>query len=276
MAGTGDATPALRETADKLGTIRSGIITFSMEFDPRGDAEPFGFSFTGPFELAESGDLPRVDVEYTQKANGQKETVRLVSDGAHAVAVVGGQQFTLDGAALEDLRSAGADVLGSSGNEEAGLATLRVDRWLVDPELSGGPDGTDKIEGELDPVEVANGLIELAGSLTGTERLDAESSQQLRDAVETSDFELLTGRTTVCCASSPSAPRSRPRCRRACARRWATSSVGTFPSSSRSRSRTSRSTSPCRRKRRRNEAPVTTDRCRSAPTTPSADPRRCR
>ena len=73
------------------------------------------------------------------------------------------------------------------------LATLRVDRWLVDPKLSSGPDGTDKIEGELDAVEVANGLIELAGSLTGTERLDAESARQLRDAVESSEFELLTG-----------------------------------------------------------------------------------
>jgi hypothetical protein len=46
----------------------------------------------------------------------------------------------------------------------------------------------------LDAVEVANALIELAGSLTGTDRLDAESSQQLRDAVEASEFELLTGK----------------------------------------------------------------------------------
>ena len=37
-----------------------------------------GFSFNGPFELGEAGELPRVDVEYTQKANGQEETVRLV------------------------------------------------------------------------------------------------------------------------------------------------------------------------------------------------------
>ena len=176
-----DATPALRETAEKLGEIRSGDITFKMEVDPRGDAEPFGFSFTGPFELGEPGELPRVDVEYTQRANGEDATVRLVSDGERAVALVGGQELELPESAIEELRKAGAEVLGADESDEEGLEELRVDDWLVEPELSDGPDGTDKIEGELDVVEVANGLIELAGVLTGTKRLDEESAQQLRE-----------------------------------------------------------------------------------------------
>ena len=191
--GGGDATPALRETAEKLGQIRSGDINFAMEVDPQGDAEPFGFSFTGPFELGEAGELPRVDVEYTQRANGEDATVRLVSDGERAVAFLGGQEIELDEEALEDLRQAGAEVLGADESDDEGLEELRVDRWLVEPKLSDGPDGTDKIEGELDIVEVAKGLIELAGSLTDTQKLDEESAQQLRDAVESSEFELLTG-----------------------------------------------------------------------------------
>jgi hypothetical protein len=191
--GGGDATPVLRETADKLGEIRSGDITFTMEVDPRGEAEPFGFTFTGPFALGEAGELPRVDVEYTQRANGEEATVRLVSDGERAVTLIGGQEIELDESAVEDLRQAGAQVLGEDAADDEGLEELRVDRWLVEPELSEGPDGTDRIEGELDVVEVANGLIELAGSLTGTQRLDEESAKQLRDAVESSEFELLTG-----------------------------------------------------------------------------------
>lgn len=192
--GGGDAGPALRETADKLGAISSGIITFRMEIDPDGDAEPFGFALEGPFELAQEGRLPRADIEYTQTANGESATVRLVSDGERAVAITEGTTIPLEGEALEDLREAGAAVLGSESDDE-GLDELRVDRWLVDPELSDGPDGTDKIDGELDVVEVANGLLELAGALGtgGFERLDEESGKQLRDAVESAEFELLTG-----------------------------------------------------------------------------------
>lgn len=192
----GGATPALRETADRLGTIRSGVITFSMEVDPRGDDEPFGFELQGPFELAEGGKLPRADIEYTQTANGQSETVRLVSDGERAVAVAGGRTVQLEGDALEDLREGGAAILGSGAGDGEGLEELRIDRWLVGPELSDGPDGTDKIEGELDVVEVANGLLELVGSIEsegGAPRLDVESGDQLREAVKSSEFELLTG-----------------------------------------------------------------------------------
>lgn len=189
----GDATPALRETARKLGTIRSGIITFRMEVDPRGAAEPFGFAFTGPFELGGAGELPSADVEYTQRANGEQATVRLVSDGERAVTLIGGQEVELDGDALQELRDAGAQVLGSDESDDAGLEELQVDTWLVEPKLSDGPDGTDRIDGELDVVEVANALIELAGPLTGAKRLDEDAAAQLRDAVESSEFELLTG-----------------------------------------------------------------------------------
>lgn len=191
--GGGDAGPALRETAEKLGTIRSGTLTFRMEVDPRGDDEPFGFELTGPFELGKSGGLPEADIEYTQFARGESATIRLVSDGEQAVVITQGRTVPLEGEALEDLRQSGAEVLGSDVADEAGLEELRVDTWLVDPELTDGPDGTDKIAGELDVVGVANGLIDLAGSLTGTERLDEETGRQLREAVDSTDFELLTG-----------------------------------------------------------------------------------
>jgi hypothetical protein len=186
----GNPSSALRETADKLGTIRSGIITFSMKVDPQGEGEPFGFELRGPFELADEGELPRADVEYTQIANGQSETVRLVSDGDRAVALAGGRSVPLEEAALRNLRGAGA-VLGTAGGEDEGLEELRVDEWLVDPELSDGPGATDMIGGELDIVAVANGLLELAGA--ETRRLDAATGKQLRDAVESAEFELLTG-----------------------------------------------------------------------------------
>ena len=84
-------------------------------------------------------------------------------------------------------------MLGGGGDADEGLEELRVERWLVEPELADGPDETDRIEGELDVVEVANGLIELTGSFANADRLDEEAARQLREAVESSSFELLTG-----------------------------------------------------------------------------------
>jgi hypothetical protein len=184
----GDAGPALQQTANKLDSIKSGVLTFAVDVQPR-DGEPFGFSLEGPFALAQQGQLPELDIAYTQTANGKSATIRLVSDGEQAVAISEGKRIELAPEALEQLRATGA-------GEGGGLAQLRIDRWLVDPELSDGPDGTDRITGELDVAEVANGLLAFAASFGrgAGEPLSEADAERLRDAIDSAEFEILTGK----------------------------------------------------------------------------------
>jgi hypothetical protein len=189
---SGPAGPALQETADKLGSIHSGELTFHVDVRPKGDGEPFGFAVEGPFALAAEGALPTLDVEYTQTANGRSETVRLVSDGERAVAQGDGRTIELSDEQLEQLRAAGSAI----GGEGSGLDELRIDGWLVDPKRSDGPDGTDKIDGRLDVVAMTNGLLRVVGSFGGDRgrEIEGAEAERLRDAVESADFEILTGK----------------------------------------------------------------------------------
>jgi hypothetical protein len=183
----GDADPALQQTGKKLGAIKSGVLTFTVDVQPK-DGQPFGFSLEGPFALAKKGQLPEADISYTQTANGKSATIRLISDGEQAVAISEGKRIELDPDALAQLRDTGAGA--------GGLGNLRIDRWLVDPKLSDGPDGTDKITGDLDVAEVANGLLALAGSLGRGDGkpLSEADAKRLRDAVDSAEFEILTGK----------------------------------------------------------------------------------
>lgn len=188
---SGPAGPALQETADKLGSIRSGDLDFRVEVDPR-NGEPFGFALLGPFELGEDRELPKLDLEYTQTANGESTTIELVSDGERAVLEADGQTLELTADQLDELRSAGSAISGEGG----GIERVRIDGWLVDPKRSDGPDGTDRIDGELDVVALANGLLEVVGAFRGTESgtIEGREAERLRESVESADFEILTGK----------------------------------------------------------------------------------
>lgn len=183
----GPAGPALKATAENLDEIESGVLSVSVRMEPK-DGDEFGYEIEGPIELGADGRLPVADVEYTQVANDQEDTVRLVleEDGGGWVER-DGQRTDLNEDQLEELRSSGA-LLG-----EDGLKTLAFERWIVDPELSDGPDGTDKVTGELDVAAAMAGLAALSGVLRQDVVLTAEQRRQVADAVEESSFELLTG-----------------------------------------------------------------------------------
>ena len=157
--------------------------------DPN-EGDPFGFELEGPVALCESRPLPQLDVEYTQIANGQEATVRIVSNGEQGFVVLNGTAYELRADQAADLRSACEDLESGDG----GLASLRVGDWVRDPETSSGDD-VDTVAGELDVVAVMNDLVDIARAFGGSTlaRLDRDDAQRIADATEDSSFELETG-----------------------------------------------------------------------------------
>jgi hypothetical protein len=189
-----DPGEALAETARNLGEIRSGTLDLRVTVGTNG--EEAGFVLEGPFAFAESADtLPVAELEYTQSAGSESETVRFVSTGEKAFVVLGEQAFELPEERVATLRGTGA-----GDGAAAGLDELRIEDWFQDPDLSdGGSVGgaeTDRIRAGLDVVATANDLLELAaavGSDVGGP-LEGASAEQLRRAVESATVEVFTGK----------------------------------------------------------------------------------
>lgn len=182
----GPAGPALRDTAQKLGTIESAVLNVSVRMEPK-DGDPFGYEIEGPVQLAGEGELPLADVEYRQFANGDEETVRLVltADGGWVERAGGRTELTQE--QLDELRASGS-LLG-----QGGLETLNFEQWIVDPKLSDGPNGTEKVTGDLDVLAAMTGLAALSGLLEETRTLSASERKRVAERIGDSSFELLTG-----------------------------------------------------------------------------------
>jgi hypothetical protein len=190
--GLGDDTDpgaVLARTADSLGEIRSAErLALNVLVEPA-DGDPFGFRLDGPFALcSENQALPTLDVEYTQVANGNEASVRLVSTGEQGYVVVGGTAYELDEQQGADLRAACDELDG------AGLERLEVGDWVVDPDGSSGGD-VDTVTGDLDVVAVVNDLVDVARAFSGSAltRLDGDDAQRIAEATDESSFELESG-----------------------------------------------------------------------------------
>jgi len=190
--GGGDADPAtvLSQTAANLGEIHSAeSMHLKLLVDPA-EGDPFGFELEGPFALCQQRALPLLDVEYTQIANGQEATVRIVANGTRGFVVIDGTAYEMSDDQEADLRSA-CDELESG---DSGLESLRVGDWVRDPDASAGDD-VDTVTGELDVVAVVNDLVDIARAFGGSTlaRLDADDAGRIAEATEDSRFELETG-----------------------------------------------------------------------------------
>jgi hypothetical protein len=188
----GDASGTLRDTAARLDDLRSGTLTVKLIVEPRGGAgkEPFGFELHGPFALGRDGKLPQLDVEYTQIANGDRGTARVISNGEDAWVDAGGGPKLLSESDQQELAEAGAELAGSGG----GIGDLDVANWFREPKQSGGPDGTDRITSEVDVVNAANDLLDLARRAgANVSAIRGADAQQLDDATRSARLELLTG-----------------------------------------------------------------------------------
>ncbi|HZC28379.1 MAG TPA: hypothetical protein VE269_01465 [Gaiellaceae bacterium] len=186
-----DARRELQQTLQRLGSIQSGDLTLRLIVTPSSGARGrVGFAITGPFALRPRG-LPLLDVRYTQTTGTHQATARLVSDGNHAVAFVGGRRVALPAGALRQLSAGGHGTGGI-------VAPLGIDSWLTNPSRSsGGMVGgaeTDRISGKLEVVDAANGLMRMLRQLgRAAPAITDRSAEQLRKAVRSSSVDVWTG-----------------------------------------------------------------------------------
>jgi hypothetical protein len=212
--GGGEAGEVLRETADKLGEIRSGDITLELTFAAKGLGRA-GFSLDGPVDL-DSKPLPTAELQVTQFAGERTDEVVFLSTGQRAYVEVGGETYELPPELQEEVRGAAGEL-----EAEGGLGQIELDGWIVDPQLSDGPSvagaETDRITAGLDVVNVVNGLLDIAGELggapQGAPRVEDENAERLRQSARNTRIVVLTGkedrllrRLELAIDFSPSAP----------------------------------------------------------------------
>jgi hypothetical protein len=189
--GGGQANALLSDTAANLGKLHSGNLTLRLVVSPRqGTKGRVGFELQGPFALR-NGGLPVAKVAYTQIRNAHEGTATFISTGAKAYAEVNGKAYELPPSSTAELQQAA----GSSGT----FGQLRIDNWVDDavtgPGGSVGGAETEHLSGKLDVVAAANALMDLLRQLgRDAPTLEGDQAKKLEDAVQSSSFDLWTGR----------------------------------------------------------------------------------
>jgi hypothetical protein len=185
LAGCGGASSDLKTTEDHLSRIRAATLELRVLVTPRvtGDSQPFGFKLVGPFDLRSGGPMPKLHVDYTQIANGRTATAIVDSGGRKATVRTGGRTVTLSAGEARGLR-----VVGGAFQK----GSLDLTGWVRHPHVSSGPNGAERIDGDLD---VGRALSYFAG-LTGSTSppLTKDEQKRLQEAVKSARIEVVTGR----------------------------------------------------------------------------------
>lgn len=194
--GGGGPTDVLSETASNLSEIRSGNLSLTLLVDPEGGgADGVGFELNGPFALRGTGRLPVARLVYTQLAGKRRGTATLISTGEEAFVEIAGKAYRLPPEQVAQLRGAAGQL-----ESEGGLEELGIENWFEEPELSDGGDvggaETDRVHGELNTVNAANDLLDLARDLGRIDfaRIQGQTAEQLSQAARSATFELFTGK----------------------------------------------------------------------------------
>lgn len=195
-----EAERAAGDTAENLGKIRSGELTFRLmagTADQLTDANAIGFALQGPFALAAPGALPVARMDYTQLAAGSRAaTTQVIATGTKAYVSLGGAVYELPPAQVESLRAP------KDSDGDGGFGNLRIDEWLDDPQLTAGEavDGTptDRIQGPVDVVRTLNDLFAFGRQAGASElnipEIEGDAAEQLRRVTQSATVDLLTGK----------------------------------------------------------------------------------
>ncbi|MFN2506412.1 MAG: hypothetical protein ABR540_19735 [Acidimicrobiales bacterium] len=194
-----EAERAAEATADNLGKVRSGQLSFRLitgAGDQLDDSSGVGFELEGPFALPAPGALPVARIDYTQLAGGERTTAQVIATGTKAFISVGGSVYELPAAQVESLRAP------KDGEGDSGFGSLRIDDWMEEPQLSAGEDvdgtATDRIQGNVDVVRTLNDLFAFGRQAGASElnvpEISGEDAEQLRRVTQSATVDLLTGR----------------------------------------------------------------------------------
>jgi hypothetical protein len=185
--GGGQAHDVLSQTAGNLGKVHSGDLTLRLVVSPRqGTKGRIGFELRGPFALR-PGQLPIAKVAYTQIAGPHEATATFISTGSKAWAEVNGRVRALPPGSTEIVRQAAA---GGSG----GIGGLDIASWVKDPKVT-SEGNVDHVTAKLDVVNATNGLLALLRGLgKQTPTIQGAEADRLRNAVESSSFDVWTGK----------------------------------------------------------------------------------
>lgn len=191
-SGDGAAADPLVTAGPRLAGVRSGELHLRVAASAAGQAEkPVGFDIAGPFALADAdGELPRARLRLTPLAGGEQPPSVFISDGRSAKIETNGTVVPVPDEQIASMR----------GKANGGaLRGLDLASWVQDAvRRDGGTlDGVavTRLDGRADvPVALAD-LFELAGSVggAGLPRLERADADQLRNAVRSSQVEVLTG-----------------------------------------------------------------------------------
>jgi hypothetical protein len=145
----------------------------------------------GSFSFESEGDLPILDLTYTQLLGDEERATTVLSTGEAAYVVT-------DGSAVEVPESElGALRLGE-GERPEGFDDLGIAGWVDDPEVSPSPqDGEiDVVTGNLDVADLLGDLARVIGPFAGGELplLDEGSAASVAELVEVEEVEVLIGR----------------------------------------------------------------------------------
>ena len=194
-----DEESALRETSEKLSEVRSGELAMRFAIASQSSARDsdVGFDIQGRFARAtRAGGLPRIDLAYTQIAGSERKTARVGSNGRAAWIRIDGQAYTLPPQRTRRLRRGAA-----GGDGGAGLATLRLDRWIADPKSDDGGEvdgvSTTRITGRPRVATALQDLLALgrrAGAGSGTRPIGDDAGRKLEQAKENASITLHTGK----------------------------------------------------------------------------------
>ena len=186
VAGCGGGASAgdvLRDTADRLGEIRSADLDMRLVLEPDAGSGRVGFSLRGPVDLGTGDGLPTARLEYTQIAGSREGRGTFISTGGEAFVELAGTAYRLPGDALS----------AQAGTVREGVR-LPVGRWVRDPELTEEGE-TYRVSADLDAVAALRDIFSAAAAAgLDVPDLRGAAAGELEDSVRSATIELWSGR----------------------------------------------------------------------------------
>lgn len=175
LAACGGRSGPLDEAEEAMAGLDAGRMGLQLTATAGSDqsAGPVGFRVEGPFSFASEGELPVLDLRYTQLLGGEEVTTRVVSTGATAYVEAGGKVTEVGPG------DAGALRLGPAGG---GFGDLGIAGWVEDPTVEDRPDGTKVVSGTADVADLLSDLARIGAQVAGgtaPDRLDGDAARRL-------------------------------------------------------------------------------------------------